>query len=199
MPKMGTIAWHQQKIDEIRATHSKKAKAQHAKRKAKMKEGYNNNLPTHTKTPYPRYRSRIDYDFLKYIRVVFRWALVNNPELSRPQLEILLYLYGTGAFSKRQFNDFHKLLGMYSMKTLDEMIKLGFIKLWRPRKGRQHALYTLTQKAKRLCNKMHKYCAGVEEIPDHPSQNKMAEKDAPRMDGYYMNIIKKMNKDKAPK
>lgn len=198
MAKIGTIAWHQQKIDEIRATHSKKAQAQHAKKRAEIKEGYGNTLKINTKTPLPRYRSRIEYDFLKYIRVVFKWVADNYPELNRPEVELLLYLYGIGAFSKKQFNDYHKLLGLYSIKTLKKFEKDGWIRVWRVRKGREHALYTLTQKAKIMCNKMHRYAAGVEEIPLNPVSNKMDRVDAPRINNYYLDMIKKMNKDKAP-
>lgn len=195
---MGTIAWHQYHIDKIRATHSKKAKEQHAKKRKQFKKGYNNNLPVNTKKPLPRYRSRIEYDFLKYIRVIFKWALENNPELNRPELELLLYLYGIGAFSRKQFNDYHKLLGLYSIRTLDKFEKEGYIKLWRKKKGKEHALYTLTQKAKIMCNKMHRYACGVEDIPDNPVSNRMARVDAPRINKYYLDVIKKMSKDKAP-
>jgi DNA-binding MarR family transcriptional regulator len=196
--KIGTIAWHQQKIDEIRATHSKRAKKVHKSKQDDVKEGYGNTLKITTEKPTPRYRSRVEYDFLKYIRIVFKWAVDNNPELSRPQIELLLYLYGTGAFSRKQFNDYHKLVGMYSIKTLKKFEEEGWIRLWRKKKGREYALYTLTQKAKILCNKMHKYSCGEEEMPDDVNINKMARKDAPRINKYYLEMIKRMNKDKAP-
>lgn len=191
MAKTGSIAWHQQKIDEIRATHSKKALAQHAKKRAE-------DTPKPTKSrkqPLPRYEARVDYDFLKYVRVVFKWALENNPELNRPQIELLLYLYGIGAFSKKQFNEYHKLLGLYSIKTLQMFEDEGFIKIWRVRNGRTHALYTLTHKGKTLCSDMHKFSCGVKDLPE---SSKMNREGAPRINNYYLEAIKKMNKDKAP-
>lgn len=200
--KIGTIKWHQWHIDRLRETHKRAGKARgkerSAKHKAKIKKGYHVTVRDKTKKPAPRYRSRVDYDFLKYIRVVFKWATDNYPELSKPEIELLLYLYGTGAFSKKQFNDYHKLLGLYSIKTLKKFEEGGWIKLWRNRKGREHALYTLTHKAKLMCNKMHRYSCGVEEIPDNPVGNQMMRADAPRINNYYMDIIKRMNKDKAP-
>lgn len=198
--KEGSIAWHQWHIDKIRETHSKRAKKQHAERRLEeVKKGHHLNSKLSTKTPSPRYRSRVEYDFLKYIRVVFKWAVDNHPELSKPEIELLLYLYGVGAFSKKQFNDYHKLMGLYSIKTLKKFEEGGWIKLWRARKGREHALYTLTHKAKMMCSKMHKFSCGEEEIPDNPVSNKMMRKDAPRINGYYMDIIKRMNKDKVKK
>jgi hypothetical protein len=201
--KEGTIAWHQARIDEIRARHSKRAKAQHAKRRdekeKKFNKGYNNNVVKNTKDPKSRYNSRIDYDFLMYIRIVFKWATENYPDLSRPEIEILLYLYGLGAFSKKQFNDYHKLVSLFAIKSLNHFVNKGYVQLWRPRKGKEYALYTLTQKAKLLCNKMHKYSCGLSEIPTNPISNNMYRKDAPRINNYYLDMIKRMNKNKAPK
>lgn len=201
IPKAGTIAYHEWHIERIRKRYSDKAKKQHDKRREKeegeFKKGYNNVAKTNIKKPKPRYRSRIDYDFLKYIRIVFKWAVENNPELTRQQIEFLLYLYGVGAFSKKQFNDFHKLIGLYSVKTMQKFLDEGWIKVWRVRKGREYALYTLTHKAKIMCSQMHKFSCGLEEIPMTISANKMARKDAPRINNYYLDMIKRMNKDKA--
>lgn len=149
------------------------------------------------KKPLPRYRSRVDYDFLKYIRIAFKWA-TDNHDLTRPEVELLLYLYGCGAFSSAQFNEYHKTLGLYAVKTKKAFEREGWIKLWRNRTSNHHKLYTLTEKGKRFCNLMHKYCAGLEEIPLTERSNKMLGKDKPRINNYYLDIIKKMNKDKAP-
>ena len=197
-PKIGTLSWHRQKIKQIQERNSKRAKQVHEKKRGEIKEGYGNTIKVNTKTPPTRYRSRVEYDFLKYIRIVFKWATDNNPELGRPQIELLLYLYGLGAFSRKQFNDYHKLVGMYGVKTLKKFEDEGWIKLWRKKKGREHALYTLTQKTKIMCNKMHRYACGVEEMSSNPVSNKMARKDAPRINNYYLDMIKRMNKDKAP-
>lgn len=198
MIKIGSIAWHKQELERLQnLTAASRARAK-KEEKQKVKEGYGNTIEAKTKLPTPRLNSRIEYDFLKYIRVVFKWALENNPELTRPKLEFILYLYGLGAFSKKQFDDYHKLVGLYSIRTFQEMIDGGWIKIWRLKGKKQHALYVLTQKTKIMCNKMHKYCCGVEQIPMTKALNKMVEKDTPRVNQYYLEIIKRMNKDKAP-
>lgn len=199
MPKVGTIAYHEWHIKRIRSMYSKKAKEQHARKRAQFKEGYDNTAKITVKDPPARYRSRIDYDFLKYIRIIFKWASENYPDLTRPQIEFLLYLYGVGAFSKKQFNDYHRLLGLYAIKTLQKFLDEGWIKVWRVRKGKEYALYTLTHKSKIMCNSMHKFACGLEEIPMNMSANRMARKDAPRINNYYLDMIKRMNKDKSPK
>ena len=146
--------------------------------------------------PKPRYQSRVEYDFLKYIRVIMKWAS-DNYDLSKPDIEFLLYLYGQGAFTRTQFNKYHRIISLYPNKTVKRYLEDGWIRVWRPKKGKQHAVYTLTQKAKIMCNKMHRFACGVEEIPTDSKSNEMGKSDKPRINKYYMDVIKKMNKDKA--
>lgn len=192
VPKMGTIAWHQYHIDRLSALRSKAAKS------VTKKEGNSEDVMVEErKQPNTRYRSRVEYDFLKYIRVAFRWAGENHPNLTRSQIELLLYLHGLGAFSKNQFDDFHKLIGIYSIKTLDKFQDEGYIKVWRTSDKKSHRLYALTQKSRSLCSKLHRICCGVEDISLNPLNNKMIRPDAPRINTYYLDMIKKMNADKA--
>lgn len=200
MTRIGSIKWHEEKIAEKRAKKAKAGKVGSKARNDKhfnFKEGYGNTFKTPRKNPKPRYRSRVEYDFLKYIRIIFKWATDNYPELNRPQIEFLLYLYALGAFSRKQFDDYHKVIGLYSVKTLKKFEDEGWITKWRVRKGKSHALYVLTHKAKLMCNKMHKFAAGTEEIPMNEVSNNMMREDSPRINKYYLDIIKKMNKDKA--
>lgn len=202
MTKVGSIQWHKDQIEKKRAAYSKGAKKAAITKRAKKEEiakekGESHAYKSKTKIPKTKMNSRVEYDFLKYIRIVFKWA-IDNSGLGRPQIELLLYLFGLGAFSKKQFSLFHKTVGLYQQKTLQKLIDEGWVKLWRPKKGKEYALYTLTHKGKSLCNSMHRYCAGVSEIPTLPSQNKMMREDAPRVNNYFLDMIKKMNKDKAP-
>lgn len=203
MAKIGTIAWHKAQIAEKTAIKAKAGKAGAKARKEKhlnYKEGYGNTIKKNTKKPYPRYRSRIEYDFLMYTRLVFKWAQ-ENYGLSRPQIELLLFLYGTGAFSKKQFYDYHKTVGMYADKSLNEFIEGGWVSVWRPanKKHKIHKLYTLSQKAKIMCSKMHKFSCGEEEIPLTAANNALVQnKGEKRINNYYLDAIKRMNNNKAP-
>lgn len=194
--KIGTIAWHKDQIKKKSKVYSDARKGR-PEVKNDVGTDYEHTYRRRSKKPKPRYRSRIEFDFLKYIRVIFKWAM-DNSGLSRPNLELVLYLYGMGAFSKKQFHDYHKTIGMYQDKKLKDLIEDGWVKMWRAKKGREHALYVLTHKGKGLCSSMHKYAAGVEDIPNTPATNKMMREDAPRINNYYMDIIKRMTKDKAP-
>lgn len=150
---------------------------------------------TRHKKPKPRHRSTRDYDFLQYVRPVFKWA-TENSELTRPQVELMLYLYPKGVFTKKDFYDFHKILGMYQIKTFQLFVKKGFMTTWRPKKKGQKALYTLTNKAKQICDKMHKFLTGEKEIPVNSRNNVLAREEGVRINGYYMDVIKKMNKNR---
>lgn len=184
--RIGTIQWHEDQINLIRERH--------AKARGKVAKKYiSHKIPNRGKVS-------VKYDFLKYLRVVMRWA-TENSGLSRPHVEVLLYLYCMGTFSKKQFHDFHKTLGIYEQKTLDNLSKEGWIALWRPasKKTKEHALYSLTHKGKLFCAKIHNVCCGEDEIPIEETRNKLAGNTGKRIDTYYMEMIKKMNKDKSKK
>ena len=196
--KIGTIKWHEEKIAQIRATHSKKAKARHAAKRARQEgeDKYNRNKYKLKKPP--KYKSRIEYDFLRYIKIIFRWATDNHPELSRSDVEILLYLYGMGAFSRKQFKDFHDLFAFSrKARSFTRFVKDGWIRLWRPRVSKEEvALYILTTKATYLCSRMHKYACGDLEIPENYNANKMYATNKPKINQLYTKMLERMNKER---
>lgn len=149
------------------------------------------------KSPLPQHNSVRDYDFLQYIRIVFKWALKNNKDLSRGGLELLLFLYPKGAFTYTEFHTFYKTIGMYQNKVLAEFIENGWVRVWKKRTGRSPKLYSLTDKAKKLCDDMHKYCVGDKKMPTG-IENAIVADDGTRINRYYVDMIKKMNKRKAP-
>lgn len=144
--------------------------------------------------PLSRYQHRIKYDFLTYIRLVFKWC-ISNYDLTRPEVELLLFLYGKGTFSKKQFFDYHTTLSIYQIKGFKKLQKEGWIRKFRDRKGTESALYVLTTKGQRLCNRMHKFCSGEESIPTTSRSNKMVTSNK-KIDSFYLEAIKKMNRDR---
>ena len=157
--------------------------------------GYYKKNVTKNKQPKPRFRTEREYDFLSNTRIVFKWATENH-DLTRAKLELLLYLYSKALFNKKQLADFHKTIGIYQQKTLHEFLDKGFIMLWRVRSRQECALYALTEKGKRLCARMHLMCTGEEKIPLTKVTNRMlSKKDAPRIDGYWLDMMKRNNKE----
>lgn len=153
-----------------------------------------------TKKPPVRRYTYVEYDFLKYIRIVFKWAQSNYPELKKADLEMLLYLYPNGAFTQTKFHIYHKTMGLYAVSKFKKLMSEGWIKLWRPRKNNEAALYVLSMKAKSLCTKMHKLCCGAQPMAKDRINNKIIrdalDKNKPKVNNYYLDMMKKMNKDR---
>jgi len=146
---------------------------------------------------YPRVATKfsiVTYDFLQYMRIVRRWARTSGDILPN-DLDMLLYVYPKGFFTKRQFYDYHRIIGIYQDITFTRMRKEGWITLWRTYRGgkkKEAALYTVTNKGKQLCNKMHKMCLGEIEIPT----TQISKNEDTRQHGYILNAIKKINKER---
>tara|TARA_R110000796_G_scaffold59371_4_gene136853 strand:- start:29587 stop:30276 length:690 start_codon:yes stop_codon:yes gene_type:complete len=167
------------------------------KKKKKLSSRKVKNRSVTKKTPLPQYNSVRDYDFLQYIRIVFRWALKTHKDLNRGALETLLFLYPKGAFTYTEFHIYYKTIGMYQSHVLAEFIENGWVKVWKKRTGRSPKLYALTDKSKRLCDDIHKYCVGDKKMSEESDNPIVSDKDV-RINTYYVDMIKKMNKRKAP-
>lgn len=149
----------------------------------------------HTTKKPAVYHHSIEYNFLQYIRLVMRWG-VQSSGLRKGLVELLLYLYPIGLFKKSDFHFFYHLVGLYGTKALDKLVEEGWIIVWRPAKTNQSALYVLSDKSKKLCSQMHKMCTGEEKIPESFA-GKVPSKELV-IDRYYTEVIKRMNKRKAP-
>lgn len=142
------------------------------------------------------FTKRETYSFLQYLRIVMHWAK-RNSDLTRPQIELLLYLQPLGIFHKGDFAFFCRVIQIYQHKLFKKFLAEGWLKEWRAAKPskNQTALYCLTQKAETLCTRIHKMLIGEEPIPEG-TNNAITRSEKP-IDKYYMDIIKKMNKDRS--
>lgn len=143
----------------------------------------------------PKPRINRQYDFLKYTRIVFKWATVNY-EISRPHLELLLYLYGEGLFTKYEYNDAHRIIGMKEAYSFKKFTDEGWIVVFQERKGKSKRLYSLSDKGKKMCNRMHRIMIGEEKIPETKRYNKLAQQDD-ITSKFYMKAISKMNRRRS--
>lgn len=139
-----------------------------------------------------RFVSNIEYDFLTNIKTVFRWAS-DNYKLTRSEIELMLYLYGQGVFTSQQARNAVKLYDINSTVVFNNYIKSGWFLLWREKQGRDLALYTLSNRGKTMCARMHKFCCGVEKIPESPRSNVMAINADKGNAKTYLDMIKRMN------
>lgn len=140
----------------------------------------------------PNIRISRQYDFLKYIRIVMKWATTNY-EITRPHLELILYLYGEGLFTRYEYNDAHKIIGMKDSYTFKKFVDDGWITIFKEKTTTSPRLYTVTAKGKKMCSRMHKILVNEENIPESVRYNKLASEEG-STNYYYMKAIAKMNK-----
>lgn len=130
------------------------------------------------------------HNFLKNWRIV-RYYIKRKYEISSTELEMLLYLYDSDLFTKKEFDRFSTTISWQKSK-FKELSERGYIRTWRKKEGREAALYELTKKAKMICNQVYKKLTGEEVISEDPYQNCVFKSDN-FQDKIYRNLIKKMN------
>lgn len=142
------------------------------------------------KTPTYQKRDK-EHDFLKYWRVV-RYYITKQYNISYPELELLLYLYDEGVFTKTDFKDFEQSMS-WSKGRFEELMDRGLIRKWRDRRKAGHAnLYELTQQAKLICNQTYKKLTQEEPISEDKYRNEVFRSNN-YMDKIYKRLIRKMN------
>ena len=145
------------------------------------------------KTPTYQKRDK-EYNFLKNWRIV-RYYITKQYNISYPELELLLYLYDEGVFTKTDYKEFEECLS-WKTNRFQELMDRGLIRKWRDRSTEGYAnLYELTQNAKLICNHTYKKLMKDEPISEDKYRNKVFKSDN-YMDKIYRRLIKKMNRKK---
>ncbi len=148
-----------------------------------------------SKVPKKIYESQTPYIFLQYLRIVTRWGQ-HQMGVNKSLLDLMLYLYPIGIFSKHDFYAMCSTITIYKVATLEGLIKKGLVKVWRKRKSKeQYDLYCLTVKATSTCSKMHTMLLGEEGLPEY--YKKKLSKSGKSIDKYYLKVIKRMEEKKA--
>jgi hypothetical protein len=127
---------------------------------------------------------------MKYWRVI-RYYVGRQYNITQPHLELLLFLYSEGYFSKDKFKEFDNLIS-WNYNRFSDLRRDGWIELFRKKVGNYSALYQLTDKAKRAVRCVYDKLEG-RELAEHPDRNPMFQKGACYTDKVYRNMIKKMN------
>ncbi len=130
-------------------------------------------------------------DYLKYWRVV-RYFIKIKYGISTVELDMLLFLYSEKYFGKEKFKEFNELLS-WNVNRFDQLLKKGWIEVFRKRVGKHKTLYSLSFKANRMIDSIYKKLNG-EQIPESPTSNPMFKSNVSYTDKVYRNMIKEMNK-----
>lgn len=131
-------------------------------------------------------------DYLKYWRVVRQFVKVKYG-LSQADLDILLFLKSEQYFSKDKFKEFDQLLS-WNVHRFDNLLRDGWIEVFRKRAGKHKGLYCLSQKSKRVTTSIYKKLNG-QEIPVSNDGNPMFLRNVSYTDKVYRNFIIELNKE----
>ena len=102
-------------------------------------------------------------------------------------------MFDEGYFSKDKFKEFDELLS-WNVNRFDNLLRDGWIEVFRKYDGKRKGLYTLSYKTNRLITSIYKKLSG-EEIPTSPSANPMFKRKVSYTDKVYRNMIIEMNKE----
>ena len=136
--------------------------------------------------------SNRNHDYLKYWRVI-RYFIKAKYNLTQADLDILFFLYSESYFSKDRFDEFDELLS-WNVNRFDNLLRDGWIEVFRKRSGKTKGLYQLSYKAVRLISSKNKKLEG-EEIPTSQSANPIYAKNVSYSDKVYKNFITEMNRE----
>lgn len=137
-------------------------------------------------------RRQPTFDYLKYLRIVRYWAKRTH-EVGLADLEMLLFLYSERLFKRSDFNDYEELFS-WDTSRFNDLLRDGWISVWRKSKGSEPALYEVSYKGKRLIVSIYKKLSGEEIISESPQRNPIFKKSSPYTDKVYKRAIKRMNK-----
>ena len=140
-------------------------------------------------------RGEIKVDFLKYYRLVSRWA-IQNTDLKVADLELLFYLDPIVYFTIDDFKT-GTLFYTWDKDRFYRLQKEGWLEKAHHGKGKRgdHNKYIVTRKGKLLINKIYRILIGEEDLPSSARRNKVMSRRS-YMDKVYSEAIKKFNKQK---
>mgnify|MGYP003117718855 FL=1 len=133
------------------------------------------------------------HDYMKYWRVIRYWVKAKY-KIGTPDIDMLLFLYSEDIFNKTKFNEFDELMS-WNVNRFDQLLKNGWVHVWRKKRGKETTLYELTYKAKRLVNLIYRKLNGEEIGEDHRT-NPLFRNDASFMDKVYRQSIIKLNEER---
>jgi len=144
---------------------------------------------THIRKVYDRRQPKSDY--LKYWKVIKQWARAKY-NLGTADIEMMLFLYSEGLFTKFQFEEFNEIMS-WDKNRFHKMLKDKWIIKWRERQGRESTLYELGFSGKRVCASIYKKLNKEETIAEDRKNNPMFERSTEYSNKVYRKMIKKMN------
>ena len=140
-------------------------------------------------------RGEVKVDFLKYYRLVCRWAVKNN-NLNVADLELLFYLDPIQYFTLKDFKDgtFYYTWDRDRFYRLQREDWIKKIENGVGSKG-NHNKYVVSSKGKRLIQRIYRILIDKEDLPYSPKANSIMKGES-YSDKVYRQAIQKFNKKK---
>lgn len=133
-------------------------------------------------------------NFFADIRVITRY-LCTKHDIKRAEFEMLLKMHSMGTFLKADFDSAEGVFPWMKDRWF-HMQKAGWIFRYRNRKpseGRNYAIYSISEKAKKMIDTAYKIACGEEGIPESPQFNPIM-KEERYSDKKYAEAIRAFNK-----
>ena len=140
-------------------------------------------------------RGELKVDFLKYYRLVSRWACKEN-DITLSDLELLFYLDPIKYFTIKDFQN-GTMYYHWDRQRFYRLQRNGWVEKIHKGNGRlgDHNKYKVSMKGKRLINRIYKILIGQEDMPISAKRGKIGKRET-YVDKVYANAINKFNKDK---
>lgn len=122
-------------------------------------------------------RTELKYDFLADWSIVRRWAQINY-DLSRSDLEMLLFLHKKQLFTRADFTEYANFM-TWDKDRFDRLLREDWIYIWRKRGFQEANMYEVSFKTKKMITSIYKKLVGLEPIPASPRRNKVFRDNAP--------------------
>lgn len=140
-------------------------------------------------------RGELKVDFLKYYRLVSRWAC-KNYDLGVADLELLFYLDPIKYFTIDDFKE-GTLYYSWDKERFYRLQRNEWIEKIHKGVGRRgdHNKYKVSQKGKLLINRIYRILINEEDLPESAKRNKIMKRER-YIDKVYSQAIKKFNNQK---
>jgi len=144
-------------------------------------------------------KTRVNYDrrepsndYLKYWKVIKQWAKASYG-LSSADIEMMLFLYSEGLFTRPQFDEFEEIMSWDKLR-FQKLLKEKWVIVWREKIGKESRLYELGFKGKRMVSSIYRKLNMEETISESPYRNPIFKNNTKYSNKVYRKIIKEMNK-----
>lgn len=134
----------------------------------------------------------LDYNVVQYFGIA-RYYIQKKYDLRIKELELLLFLYPIGFFTKR---DYHTFPHNYTTRTISHLMKKGLIEPVNEREKPQSdkQVYKLSRRSKNAVLYFYKYASGEEPIPENPMVNDFFKSGTTRYEQKLALAMAKLNK-----